>query len=420
MGKMKEMGMDIQQAAYESDIRSTRWFRSGRQPLDDSSSVVESKGLILGISVVTAGEAKGHEVWLDKSFVADVVRMGNENPQGIKARFGHPTMSAEALGTYLGQFTNFRLSKDGTQALADLQLNEASRQSPHGDLWQWVLTMAKTAPKQLGASIVFSVGAEYYHDLEGNHIETAAKGKTEVDANGNPKRFVQIRALYGTDIVDEPAANGAGLFSAVMNPQAFAVQLTQFLDDNAALSDWLLKDPDNAINKLRAFLKRYAAYRAKITEPMPTFSIDCLLSAADGNKIRVFTDSDTPAIGDIVAIARTDGSEDTATDGDYALSDGSVIVVKNSKITAINAAPDEDTGGNDDGDMALLKADNDRLKTELCKIRDICTNLSARIKALESDAAADHSRRSPVADGNDNEFKKLLSEAPHNRVADYR
>jgi len=221
-------------------------------------------------------------------------------------------------------------------------------------------------------------------------------------------------------LVDEPAANEAGLFSAVMNPKAFAVQLTTFLDANAALTDWLLKDPDNAINKLRAFLKRYAAYRAKITEPMPTFSIDCLLSAADGNKIRVFTDSDTPAIGDIVAIARTDGSEDTATDGDYALSDGSVIVVKNSKITAINAAPDEDTGGNDDGDMALLKADNDRLKTELCKIRDICTNLSARIKALESDAAADHSRRSPVADGNDNEFKKLLSEAPHNRVADYR
>jgi len=411
------MGMDIQQAAYESDIRSTRWFRSGRQPLDDSSSVVESKGLILGISVVTAGEAKGHEVWLDKSFVADVVRMGNESPQGIKARFGHPTMSAEALGTYLGQFTNFRLSKEGTQALADLQLNEASRQSPHGDLWQWVLTMAKTAPEQLGASIVFSVGAEYYHDLEGNHTEMATKGKTEVDANGKPKRFVQIRALYGTDIVDEPAANGAGLFSAVMNPQAFAVQLTQFLDDNAALSDWLLKDPDNAINKLRAFLKRYAAYRAKITEPMPTFSIDKELQ--DGKSIRVFTDSDTPTVGDSVVLLHN-GSEETAIDGEYTTTEGSKFAVKDKCLTAIVEPPAPTDIDSNDDDIALLKSDNERLKSELSEIRSLYTALAKRVSSLEGLPATKGSLRSPAKDGYIDEYKSMLDNAPHNIAADNR
>lgn len=411
------MGMDIQQAAYESDIRSTRWFRSGRQPLDDSSSVVESKGLILGISVVTAGEAKGHEVWLDKSFVADVVRMGNNNPQGIKARFGHPTMSAEALGTYLGQFTNFRISKDGRQALADLQLNEAAKVSPNGDLYEWILTMAKTAPEQLGASIVFGIGIEYYHDLEGNHTLTAAKDNTEVDDKGNAKRFVSIAALYGADLVDEPAANEAGLFSAVMNPKAFAVQLTTFLDANAALTDWLLKNPENAIDKLRQFLRRYAEYRAKTTYPMPYFSIDKELQ--DGKSIRVFTDSDTPTVGDSVVLLHN-GSEETAIDGEYTTTEGSKFAVKDKCLTAIVEPPAPTDIDSNDDDIALLKSDNERLKSELSEIRSLYTALAKRVSSLEGLPATKGSLRSPAKDGYIDEYKSMLDNAPHNIAADNR
>ncbi len=414
---MKDLAIDAQQTAHEYEVRlRTRYFRSERQSVAPEQ-VSRTDGRISGISVVTAGEAKGHEVWLDDTFVADVVRLGNNNPQGIKARFGHPTMSAEALGTYLGQFTNFRLSKDGRQALADLQLNEAAKVSPNGDLYEWILTMAKTAPEQLGASIVFGIGIEYYHDLDGNHTLTAAKDNTEVDDKGNAKRFVSISALYGADMVDEPAANEAGLFSAVMNPKAFAVQLTTFLDANAALTDWLLKNPENAIDKLRQFLRRYAEYRAKTTYPMPYFSIDKELP--DGKSIRVFTDSDTPTVGDSVVLLHN-GIEVPTIDGEYTTTEGSKFSVKDKCLTAIVEASAHSDIASDDDDIALLKSDNERLKSELSKIRSLYTALAKRVSSLEAYPAAKGSLRSPAKDGYIDEYKSMLDNAPHNIAADNR
>src|SRR3954469_21294976 len=122
-------------------------------------NVDEARGVLKDVSVCTTGEAAGHDRYLDSQFIADVVRMGNAFTQGLKCRFGHPTMSNEALGTYLGRFKSFRVHDN--KAIADLYLDDVAKQSPGGDLYSWVIGMARKNADQFGSSIVFVPGDDY-------------------------------------------------------------------------------------------------------------------------------------------------------------------------------------------------------------------------------------------------------------------
>ena len=113
------------------------------------------------VQITLEGEAKGHGVWLDRKFCEDVAKAGNEmGDAGVKVRFGHPGMCSDALGTYLGRATNFRVvdltrKESGEKAagvIADIALDE------HADRTEWVLNMAESAPDTFGQSIVFTYG----------------------------------------------------------------------------------------------------------------------------------------------------------------------------------------------------------------------------------------------------------------------
>jgi hypothetical protein len=75
------------------------------------------KTIITGCSIVTMGQAKGHGVMLDESFVQTCYEQAQELKMGLKARFGHPSMCNEALGTFVGWFRNFSLSEDGRETV---------------------------------------------------------------------------------------------------------------------------------------------------------------------------------------------------------------------------------------------------------------------------------------------------------------
>jgi hypothetical protein len=169
--------------------------------------------VIVGCSIVTIGEALGHGVHLDESFIDSVYAQGAASKLGVKSRFGHPGMCSKALGTHLGRFVNFRKSEDGRRVLADLKFAESARKSPHGDLAWYVRQLAQDDPAAFGTSIVFKNGERYEKD-------------GQLDENGEPLKFAVCEKLMACDFVDEPAANPDGLFSDA----SVAGKVTAFLD----------------------------------------------------------------------------------------------------------------------------------------------------------------------------------------------
>ena len=209
-------------------------------------------GVVRNVAVVTEGEARGHGVWLDSEFVDAVVEMGNARRSGIKARFGHPSMSSTALGTFLGRFKNFRrVDENGVaMARADLFLSNSASETPHGDLREYVLNLAENDPEAFGASIVFEP-ADYYQ-----RTEEGAKRIVDGPWSSDEKVFVEMGSLRAADLVDDPAANPEGLFASGWSKETFAGQVSEFLDTHPQIFELLLKKPEI----VEGFLKRYAAY----------------------------------------------------------------------------------------------------------------------------------------------------------------
>jgi len=80
--------------------------------------------VLYGVQVAMLGEAKGHGFELDDVTLDKIVELGNASPNGIKVRFGHPSMCTPALGTFLGVRKNFR--RDGQYVRADLHMSKAA------------------------------------------------------------------------------------------------------------------------------------------------------------------------------------------------------------------------------------------------------------------------------------------------------
>jgi len=235
---------------------SNKWlstqFRAGKPERVDSE-----KGIIFGASLNTAGEAKGHGVFLDQEFVENVVSLAKEKTGGLKARFGHPNMCSTAMGTFLGRWKNFRV--DGDQARADLYLSNASKDTPSGNLRDYVLKMASEESDMFGTSIVFSAGSEYQRNDENEKIFDELDFSQPV--------FVEIDALHAADIVDDPAAND-GMFSS-FSGETLAGQVTQFLDENPQIFE-AIKDNTELFGAIAShsdnfneFVQSYEQYKSE-------------------------------------------------------------------------------------------------------------------------------------------------------------
>jgi len=204
------------------------------------SSISKEEGFIKGITVCQTGEAKGHNIYLDDSFISEVVNLGNQNSKGVKARFGHPNICSTALGTYLGRYKNFR--KEDNKAIADLYLDKSAKSSPKGNLYDYVFDLAENNPDMFGASIAFKAGKSFK--------KLSTENNKEVE-----KEYATIQLLYATDFVDNPAATD-GLFSAFYEDD-FSSQVSIFLDDHPEVYELLDKKPEI----LEEFLKNYKQYK---------------------------------------------------------------------------------------------------------------------------------------------------------------
>ncbi len=249
---------------------TTTLFKSERVSLAASvaagAHVDQEARIISDVILCQVGEAKGHGVHLEQSFIDAGIAYAQKHYTkiGMKCRFGHPAMSNDALGTEVGKYYNFRVLDD--KMLADLHIYKSANLSPtHPGAGDWILSMAEEDPSAIMTSIVFVPGKEYQYDENGNKIivnEYDSEGNY-IRANSKMKTYVELAELWGNDLVDEGAATDK-LFSAIANPDKFAVIATQFLDEHPKIAEWLGSNPE----KLEGFLSKYQSLKTNHTTPM--------------------------------------------------------------------------------------------------------------------------------------------------------
>jgi len=180
----------------------------------------EGSGVLQKVVVAQAGKVKSYFEEIDGETLSQIVSLGNAKENGVKARFGHPNMCSSAFGTYIGRFKNFQL--DGQKVTGDLHLDTVCKNAPGGNLYDYILTMAKKNPDMFGASMAF-IPAE------------PALGTGEFP-------LVRIEELLATDLVDDPAATNS-LFAV----DSFSYQATQFFDENPAIAAFIARRPETII-----------------------------------------------------------------------------------------------------------------------------------------------------------------------------
>jgi hypothetical protein len=174
-----------------------------------------------------------------------IVALYGQNPQGIKSRFTHPSLSSDGLGSHLGRSKSAFL--DGAKVRANLHLAESAFKSPKGDLGTYVLDLAEEDSDALSSSLVLKT--EYIQVLD-------EKGKPKTDDKGEPIAPIWMPiALHASDVVDTgDAVNGflsAGIDAGEL-PDGLVRMASQALDQ-------LFAGAEREVVEARgmAFLQRY-------------------------------------------------------------------------------------------------------------------------------------------------------------------
>ena len=277
---------------------------------------------IYGVAVTTEGEAKGHGVWLNAAFVDEVIRLGNEQTQGVKVHYGHSPMCTDALGTELGRARNFR--RENNRAVADITFTRTPENAGQID---HILTFAKQDPTMFGQSIVFKQGESV--DENGEPFRKA-NGKL---ADG--KEYATIQELHATDFTSDPAATN-GIFSqrktevaerSILNALGLP-KVKQFMSDfKQEIIESMAKE-----EKLSShFTKMFAAMELAGKQSTE-------MALKDGRALILFSQS--AIVGDPVVIKGADGGRCDAPTGQYETPAGDKVTVTDSIITEFTQAPE--------------------------------------------------------------------------------
>ena len=134
-----------------------------------------------GVSILEVGEAKGHDLFVDKTSLETALKLMSNAKNGVKVKMNH----GSGLDAVVGFARNPRI--DGDKLVADLRL---LRNSPHYGL---IKEMASEAPDQFGVSLAFV-----------NESET-------IDG----KDYIRPQSIASADLVSSPAATN-GLFEEMV------------------------------------------------------------------------------------------------------------------------------------------------------------------------------------------------------------
>jgi hypothetical protein len=171
-------------------------------------------GKIYGVSVITEGQAKGHDLVVDSQTLMEIKNAAESCPDGrLKTKLNHRS-GVEAVFGYL---ENFRV--DGPKLVADLKMLKS-----HKDFEQ-TFEQIESLPNALGLSVAFV-------------------GKEQHGADG--KKLARCREILSADLVPEPAANPTGMFEAKNGSEEHAVVDTEKIDNMSEPTNPAGADPKGA------------------------------------------------------------------------------------------------------------------------------------------------------------------------------
>lgn len=236
-----------------------KWLRAGISGKPEG--VDRQARVIRGYVVAQLGpfKSKGRGEF-DNAALQTIVALGNATARGLKSRLGHPTLSDDGIGKYLGRGRDLRMdwatdARTGQQVPAvrgDLYFDASASKTPHGDLAGYVMDLSESDPDALSSSLVLEANEQHQVDK---------KGKPLLDREGNalPPLWRPTR-LHASDIVDTGDAVG-GLLSAKLSSEDMD-KLLRF-DGPARLGAMLAnamtlgQSRGEAATRLLAFVQRF-------------------------------------------------------------------------------------------------------------------------------------------------------------------
>jgi len=242
------------------------------------SQVDEFSGILHKVVVAQTGKVKSYFEMIDATTLSQIESLGNAREKGVKARFGHPNMCSSSFGTYIGRFRNFKVDEGSVHA--DLHLDEICKESPSGNLYDYIIKMAKNNPDMFGASIAF------------------VPGKPEATDAEFPS--TRIDELLATDLVDDPAATNS-LFAV----DAFAFQATTFLDANPGIASLLASKPESIIEFMLKYYSNNDIMKKEMFQRLRnlfnTGEITSEVVSAEVTELEKKFDESSAALGEIYA-----------------------------------------------------------------------------------------------------------------------
>lgn len=198
-----------------------------------SGEIDSAAAVIRGVSVITVGEARGHQLMIDEQTLAEVKAAAETYSGGLKVKTDHYSGFNEIVGT----LKNFTI--DGDQLRADLHLLKNHEATAR------ILEMAELMPDTFGLSISFT----------GEHEEKSYGAV-----------FARCAEIYSADLVDAPAANPTGLFSAKVDSGARAMDEKQIAETIASAIAEALAPVEEKLAAFEAFMAEAAKPEEKMEE----------------------------------------------------------------------------------------------------------------------------------------------------------
>lgn len=181
----------------------------------------QSTGQLLGVSLITQGDAIGHDLYIDNIFLTQLLSSISKKKDGmLKAKFQHASLFNDSMGKFLGKFYNVRI--EGKQLVADLSLAKSAKKSPYGDLADYIMSLAQQSPDDFGISLQFELDVQQMQNfVMDNHGDMRVfEGEIQVkdfispDKNNiNNYPHARLANVTAGSIVDQPAANPLGLYA---------------------------------------------------------------------------------------------------------------------------------------------------------------------------------------------------------------
>ena len=229
-----------------------------------NGTIDAQNAIIAGVSVITVGEAKGHGMFIDEQTLMQVKAAAETYMGGLKVKTDHYTGFNEIVGA----LKNFVI--DGEQLRADLYMLKNHEATAR------ILEMAELMPDTFGLSISFS-------------------GEHELCQGTEDIFFARCSEIYSADLVDTPAANPTGLFSAKVDSMKKAMDEKQFAEALAAA----LSPINEKLSAFEAFMADATTKFASLeTKPEEALAVEVEISEDDSKEEE---GSDMKAQGDMAA-----------------------------------------------------------------------------------------------------------------------